>query len=73
MGLHTMDTPIFPNNINIKMGSSFRDNKKTGYFNKKGKLLNSFEKYYIFLISKKQIQMNKFNIDYNNAVFQTVY
>jgi hypothetical protein len=40
---------------------------------KKGKFLNSLEKYCIFLISREQIQMNKYNVAYNNTVFETIY
>jgi hypothetical protein len=40
---------------------------------KKGKFLNSLEKYHIFLASKQEIQMNEFGFDHNNPIYETVY
>jgi hypothetical protein len=40
---------------------------------KKGKFLNSFEKYYIFLASKQEIHMNEFNVDHSNPIYETMY
>jgi hypothetical protein len=40
---------------------------------KKGKFLNSLEKYYIFLASKQEIHMNEFGVDQNNLIYETVY
>jgi hypothetical protein len=40
---------------------------------KKGKFLNSLEKYYIFLTSKADIHMNEFGIEQNNSIYETIY
>jgi hypothetical protein len=40
---------------------------------KKGKFLNSLEKYYMFLASKQEIHMNDFGVDHNNPIYETVY
>jgi hypothetical protein len=40
---------------------------------RKGKFLNSLEKYYIFLDSKQEIHMNEFNVDHSDTVYETMY
>jgi hypothetical protein len=36
---------------------------------RKGKFLDSLEKYHIFLASKQRTHMNEFNIDQGNSIF----
>jgi hypothetical protein len=40
---------------------------------KKGKFLNSVEKYYIFLTSKANVHMNEFGIEQNYPIYETIY
>jgi hypothetical protein len=40
---------------------------------RKGKFLNSPEKYYIFLTSKEEIHMNEFNVNYSDPIHKTIY
>jgi hypothetical protein len=40
---------------------------------KKGKFLDSLEKYHIFLASKQDIYMNEFGIEQNNPIYKTIY
>jgi hypothetical protein len=40
---------------------------------KKGKFLNSLEKYYIFLASKQEIHMNEFNVNHGNPIYEMMY
>jgi hypothetical protein len=40
---------------------------------RKGKFLNSFEKYYIFRARKQEIHTNEFNVDHNKTIFETMY
>jgi NDP-sugar pyrophosphorylase family protein len=40
---------------------------------KKGNHLNSLEKYYIFLMCKKQIHITELNIDHNNPIFKIIH
>jgi hypothetical protein len=40
---------------------------------RKGKFLNSLEKYYIFLASTQEIHMNEFNVDHSNPIYETMY
>jgi hypothetical protein len=40
---------------------------------KKGRLLNSLERYHTFRISKDQIHMNDINVEQNNPVFKIIY
>jgi hypothetical protein len=39
---------------------------------KKGKHLNTLEKYYIHRASRNNLQLNDTNIDHNNAMFDTL-
>jgi hypothetical protein len=40
---------------------------------RKGKFLNSLERYYIVLASKQEIHMNEFNFNHSNPVYETMY
>jgi hypothetical protein len=40
---------------------------------KKGKFLNSLEKYHTFLASKQETHMNEFGVDHNNPIYETMY
>jgi hypothetical protein len=40
---------------------------------RKGKFLNSLEKYYIFLASKQEIRVNEFNVDHSNPIYETIH
>jgi hypothetical protein len=40
---------------------------------KKGKHLNTSEKYYIHRASKNKLQLNDTNIDHNNPIFDTLH
>jgi hypothetical protein len=40
---------------------------------RKGKFLDSLKKYHIFLASKQQTQMNEFNIDQGNLIFEVIH
>jgi hypothetical protein len=40
---------------------------------KKGKFLNTLEKYHIFFASKHEIHMDEFGVDHNNPIYETVY
>jgi hypothetical protein len=39
---------------------------------KKGKFLNSIEKYYVFQTSEANMHMNEFGIEQNNPIYETI-